>query len=99
MSITRKDLNVVFEHVVRLATESGVVRPGMKLVLMEGSKTYGRAYRLYEQPINPEDGTGMHGTLLLGPGSYLGMTKSEAYLTLSTIRDVLYAVTNREFLS
>ena len=61
-----------------------------ELRLYRGSKTYGRAYRLYF-----EDGASAIGTST----GYLGMTKREAYETLTTIiktlDDIHYIQTRR----
>lgn len=54
-----------------------------KLILDQGSKTYGRAYRIYTTDI--EQGGGYSDAPLhLGDG-YLGQTKREAYLSLRAI--------------
>jgi hypothetical protein len=61
-----------------------------KVVLDKGSKTYGRAYRLYTAGYGESSGYSDK-PLHLGDG-YLGMTKREAYLSLRAILRTLEAV-------
>jgi hypothetical protein len=60
-----------------------------RMVLDEGSKTYGRAYRIYR--CRKDSGAYSDSPLHLGDG-YLGMTKREAYLSLVAILRTLEAV-------
>jgi hypothetical protein len=62
-----------------------------KIVLDKGSKTYGRAYRLYTTGNLAEAVGWSHKPLHLGDG-YLGITKREAYLSLRAILRTLEAV-------
>jgi hypothetical protein len=61
-----------------------------KVVLDKGSKTYGRAFRLYTTGYEGSSGYSDK-PLHLGDG-YLGMTKREAYLSLRAILRTLEAV-------
>jgi hypothetical protein len=61
-----------------------------KIVLDKGSKTYGRAYRLYSTGYAGNSGYSDK-PLYLGDG-YLGLTKREAYLSLRAILRTLEAV-------
>lgn len=61
-----------------------------KVVLDKGSKTYGRAYRLYTAGYAGNSGYSDK-PLHLGDG-YLGLTKREAYLSLRAILRTLEAV-------
>jgi len=73
-------------------------RDGARLVLEQGSKTYGRAWRLYETG-QPNDTTGQPCTGYYGPlvgSDYLGMTAREAHEAITTrhrvVADVLGAM-------
>ena len=61
-----------------------------KIVLDKGSKTYGRAYRIYTTGYEGNSGYSDK-PLHLGDG-YLGITKREAYLSLRAILRTLEAV-------
>jgi hypothetical protein len=61
-----------------------------KVVLDKGSKTYGRAYRIYTTGYEGNSGYSDK-PLHLGDG-YLGITKREAYLSLRAILRTLEAV-------
>jgi hypothetical protein len=61
-----------------------------KVVLDKGSKTYGRAYRIYTTGYG-DNGGYSDKPLHLGDG-YLGTTKREAYLSLRAILRTLEAV-------
>jgi hypothetical protein len=76
-TITRRDLEGMYGRLVR-AMRSADIDPA-HLHLETGSKTYGRAFRLYLR--DPE--TGGLGTVPgLSPSTYLGMTKAEAHHSL-----------------
>jgi hypothetical protein len=61
-----------------------------KVVLDKGSKTYGRAYRIYTTGYEGNSGYSDK-PLHLGDG-YLGITKREAYLSLRAILRTLEAL-------
>lgn len=76
--ITQADLRYALAHHVDALERYGITYDG-RLVLDEGSKTYGRAYRLNRIA------TGESGHRAPPIGSdYLGMTAREAYETLTT---------------
>jgi hypothetical protein len=82
------------EQLVKMITEefrwANLLPAETKVVLDKGSKTYGPAYRLYTTSY---EGNSRYSDkpLHLGDG-YLGMTKSEAYLSLRAILRTLEAV-------
>jgi hypothetical protein len=82
------------EQLVKMITEefrwANLLPAETKVVLDKGSKTYGRAYRLYTTGYEGNSGYSDK-PLHLGDG-YLGMTKSEAYLSLRAILRTLEAV-------
>ena len=82
------------EQLVKMMTEefrwANLLPAETKVVLDKGSKTYGRAYRLYTTGYEGNSGYSDK-PLHLGDG-YLGMTKSEAYLSLRAILRTLEAV-------
>ena len=104
MTITKTDVNTAFAEYERLCHEFGAVPDGFRVGLDEGSKTYGRAFRVYlvGKPVVHElaDGTSAitwpngsgHSRPPFG-GDYLGMTKAEAFDALvnrnSVLQDVL----------
>ena len=84
------------EQLVRMITDemrwAGMLNDSTKVVLDQGSKTYGRAYRLYT--VNYDNGGGYSDSpLYLGDG-FLGMTKREAWLSLRSILRAMEAVRN-----
>lgn len=88
--ITNADLDRLFESYARQAP----TRPGYRLGLDYGSKTYGRAFRLFEiNTDKTQPGWSGHYAPLIG-SDYLGMTKAEAFETLSTMRRVLVDLTD-----
>lgn len=101
--ITRKDLDAMFGRYVRAIEAGGYVRDGYHLTLDIGSKTYGRAYRVYETANRELWGTdngkgGKYGSGQYEPTigrNYLGMTAREAYDALADraglLEDVAYA--------
>jgi hypothetical protein len=70
-------MTTTIEH-LRLAVERLSEELGVKLHLQEGSKTYGRAYRLYTM----QEGSSAHYNPPYQIRDYLGMTRQEAYDTL-----------------
>jgi hypothetical protein len=107
-TITAADLRNMFARYCRALEAAGMNPPeGFHVGLDEGSKLYGRAFRLYvtgDRVDNPTDGNHYpngsgHARPPAGP-DYLGMTKREAYDTLATIahtlEDVAYARDRRE---
>lgn len=84
--ITRADLAAALKS-HKLALEACGVKYDGQFVLEEGSKTYGRAYRLYRVP----EGQSGHYNPPVG-GDYLGMTAREAYENLTTRTSVLWDV-------
>ena len=82
------------EQLVKMISEefrwANLLPAETKVVLDKGSKTYGRAYRLYTTGYEGNSGYSDK-PLHLGDG-YLGMTKSEAYLSLRAILRTLEAV-------
>jgi hypothetical protein len=75
-TITRRDLEGMLERLSRAMQTAGL--DTSHLYLETGSRTYGRAYRLYQR--DPQTG-GLHPV----PGmisDFLGMTKREAYDSL-----------------
>ena len=84
--ITRSDLDHALEAHVRALDACGITYDG-RLVIDHGSKTYGRAYRLY----HIASGETGHRNPPVG-GDYLGMTAREAYDNLTTRNSVLFDV-------
>lgn len=78
MSATLADVRAAFAHAQRVA-ESISVESAARWVLQEGSRTYGRAWRMYCR--DPETG-GLHG---VGASDHLDMTRAEAERTLRGI--------------
>lgn len=73
--ISVKDVEGVFKVYVDVFDSYGLVRDGFRLVLEQGSATYGRAWRVYETAIG---GGGGLSRPLVG-SDYLGMTARQAY--------------------
>jgi hypothetical protein len=87
--ITIKDVRPALERYAVACKEAGLVPEGMHIILEEGSRTYGRAWRVY-----------LTGDMVLGAGgertwpkgsgysrppvgdSYLGWTAKEAHVAL-----------------
>jgi hypothetical protein len=90
--ITNEMLNRRFEAFAAASIQAGIVPPeGYRWGLDKGSKTYGRAYRVFWVNLS----TGGHHS----PGSmfdFLGMTKAEAYEALGQRLTVLWAVANAQ---
>lgn len=82
------------EQLVKMISEemrwAGLLPESTKVVFEQGTKTYGRAYRIYT--VNYDKGGGyMDSPLHLGDG-YLGMTKREAWIALRAILRTFEAV-------
>ena len=82
------------EQLVRMITEelkwAGMLPDSTKVILEQGSKTYGRAYRLYTVNYDKQSGYS-DSPLYLGDG-FLGVTKREAWLSLRSILRAMEAV-------
>jgi hypothetical protein len=82
------------DQMVKMISEefrwAGLLPDETKVILDKGSKTYGRAYRLYTTGYGQNSGYSDK-PLYLGDG-YLGLTKREAYLSLRAILRTLEAV-------
>lgn len=100
---TVKDVRCIFEQYAELVKEYGLVRPGYNLTLDEGSKTYGRAYRVYEvadrslwgKKGNASDWSGEYGSGHYEPTigySYLGMTAREAHEAIAERKRMIYDI-------
>ena len=100
--ITNRDLEAMLGRYVRACEAHGLIPEGYRVGLDHGSKTYGRAFRVYLQgsPVHNEDGgydwpngSGHHNPP--AGGDFLGMTKREAYDRLAdrarVLEDVAYA--------
>lgn len=83
--ITKQDLQRAVEALQREMDHAGITFPnGRRLALQEGSKTYGRAWRLHGR--DPESG-GLHDDLNLGGwGGYIGWTGREALQSIEMLR-------------
>lgn len=96
--ITNADLDAMLGRYMRALDALGIkLGEGERVGLDHGSKTYGIAFRLFTTGVlgqHGEGGTG-HGRPPVGD-DYLGMTKREAYDTLTercrTMEDVAYAL-------
>jgi hypothetical protein len=95
MKITTKDLEAQLARYVRACERLGLIPEGMRVGLDHGSKTYGRAFRVYLTGIRAEDGTYPNGSGHGRPPAgddFLGMTKREAFTVLAdrarTLEDV-----------
>ena len=95
---TVKDVRRLFDQYEELVKEYDLIRPGYNLTLDEGSKTYGRAYRVYEVADRSlwgkkdedgwEYGSGHYEPTLAD--SYLRMTAQEAMDNLIIRRRMIY---------
>lgn len=98
---TSKDVRRIFDQYEELVKEYGLIRPGYNLSLDIGSKTYGRAYRVYEvadrslwgKKGDQNDYRGEYGSGQYEPTvgqNYLGMTAAEACDALITRKRMVY---------
>ena len=82
------------EQLVRMISEemrwAGLLPEGTKVILEQGSKTYGRAYRIYTVNYDKHGGYS-DSPLHLGDG-FLGATKREAWIALRSILRTFEAV-------
>lgn len=86
MTVTLRQLDILIEHIDILTHELGIITdPEERLVLVEGSKAKGRAFRLY----TTKGHAAFH---IAGGGGFLGTTKPEAHRILSAIAQALGAV-------
>jgi hypothetical protein len=99
MTITTKDLAAVLARYVRACERFDLIPEGMRVGLDHGSKTYGRAFRVYLTGIQAEDGSYPQGSGHGRPPAgddFLGMTKREAFRALAdrarALEDVAYAL-------
>jgi hypothetical protein len=79
-------LRQMAEQVHTYCKHLGVVPEDSEPGLQEGSKLYGRAFRLY---MVLGDHSGHHTHPCAGCLGFLGMTKKEAFLSLCAMREVL----------
>lgn len=79
-TITIADVRYAFERLCKVYDYHDLLNPGEFLTLEEGSKTYGRAYRVY---LRRPDRDGFCEPRL--HHNYLGMAKAEAYQTLHSL--------------
>lgn len=91
-SVTIADLTNTFEKLSEFMTKNHLVSPGFTLVLQRGSKTNGVAWRIYETPADPSDGSGLFVPMV--GSDYLGTTRVEAERVLRERLDVLSAAFN-----
>jgi hypothetical protein len=87
--ISRADLAAMLDTLRTAAIGAGVVEAERWRIDI-GSKTYGRAYRLWLKSSDPSR-TGHYSPAVR---DYLGMTAREAHQTMSTLRDAFHAVTD-----
>ena len=87
---TERQLEQLVEMIAQEFRWANLLPDETKVVLDKGSKTYGRAFRLYTTGYGSSSGYSDK-PLHLGDG-YLGMTKREAYLSLRAILRTLEAV-------
>lgn len=87
---TNADLHIMLARYVRACEALELIPDGHRVGLDYGSKTYGRAFRVYMSP----PGSYAHHRPPAGR-DYLGMTKREAFDTLAdraaALEDVAYA--------
>jgi hypothetical protein len=88
--ITMTDLRRALEQHVNALAAAGITYEG-RLGINEGSKTYGRAFRLYRTGIDRGEPTSAHYRPPVGD-DYLGMTKRDAYDELTGRTRVLWDV-------
>ena len=90
--ITTEMLNNRFKYFTAACEQAGIIpTAGKRWGLDHGSKTYGRAYRIFW--IDEKTG-GHHSAGIMG--DFLGMTKSEAYEALGQRMTTLWAVLNAQ---
>jgi len=102
--ITRKDLDGAVERYADACKHFDMVPEGFHIGLDIGSKTYGRAYRLYvsgdmvTDPVTGRNtypnGSGHHGAPV--GGDFVGMTAREAYDTITNRCSALWDVIEKQ---
>ena len=86
--VTGGQLQQVTGSIEHLLRTLGMIGDGDRMVVEIGSKTYGRAFRIYRQGVN----TGLSDAPLhLGDG-FLGLTSTDALRSLRMIRCTLSSV-------
>lgn len=86
--ITRDDLARMLDGLRRAAIDVGIGEAA-RWHLEVGSKTYGRAYRLWLKHTDYPAHSGHYAPVVR---DFLGMTAREAFDTMSTLRDAFHAV-------
>jgi hypothetical protein len=96
---TKANVEAAFARYVRACERFDLIPEGMRVGLDHGSKTYGRAYRVYLTGIQAEDGSYPQGSGHRNPpagSDFLGMTITEAHTVLAdrarTLEDAAYAL-------
>ena len=89
--ITEERLDQLVKMIAEEFRWAGLLPDETKVILEKGSKTYGRAYRLYTTGYESKGGEWSDKPLHLGDG-FLGLTKREAWLSLRAILRTLEAV-------
>jgi hypothetical protein len=89
--ITERQLDQLVKMIAEEFRWAGLMPDETKVILDKGSKTYGRAYRLYTTGYEGKGGGWSDKPLHLGDG-FLGATKREAWLSLRAILRTLEAV-------
>lgn len=90
---TVADVRDAFHRYESALRAYGLIPAGYRLVLSEGSKTYGNAFRVNLTGERAADGTYPNGSGHSRPpigSDYLGMTRSEAAQTLSTMAQCVW---------
>ena len=91
---TERQLEKLVEMIAQEFKWAKLLPDETKIILEKGSKTYGRAFRLYSTGYENNSGYSDK-PLHLGDG-FLGHTKHEAYLSLRAILRTLEAVRNAQ---
>ena len=81
--ITVKDVRAAVAALEPLLHRAGLLDETARLVLSEGSQTYGRAWRLHYMP------EGKSGHYSLPISDYLGWTAAEALSTVCSVRNAI----------
>lgn len=88
MATSLARLNTLVDFINTTASDLGILGDGERVVMEEGSPTYGRAFRLH---LTKPGESGYFNSPFVG---YLGATKAEADLSLQCIASTLQAVIN-----
>ena len=96
---TKANVEAAFGRYVKACQRLGLIPEGMQVGLDHGSKTYGRAFRVYLTGVRAEDGSYPQGSGHGRPPAgddFLGMTKRDAFEALAdrarTLEDVAHAL-------